>query len=286
MSAADWVLCQPPEHKHRHYRYQGSWSVGPVGAKVRLASVTQVLDAADDRLQQWMLGQAYVAGEKDGCAPGLMQRAYARGHGPEAIRDKAAALGTISHSALEAMSRGHWMGARREAAGRAQAYMVGATDAAMYLLPGKQPITAQDLWPRLTALEQFFADHTPHAKQTEVAVGSVKHVYAGTFDWFGTLLGNRRQSVLLDAKNTNMLSWRHPVQVCGYESARRECGMEPAKRLLILRLHANATYDIADVAKLGGYAYGRRVFLNELRGFRAERHLDGLIDKHKKELEP
>ncbi len=267
-----WELHQAP---HRHYRYNGSWSIG----KQRIQSVTQVLDAADDRLQQWMLGQAFVAGEKDGCAPGLMQRAYARGHGPEAIRDKAAALGTISHSALEALARGEWRGAKEEARVRAARYMAGSdVDRA-----GGQPITAQDLWPRFRALEDFFADHDLKTEQSEQAVGSVKHAYAGTFDWFGRLDG---VPTLIDAKNTNMLSWRHPVQLGGYENARREMGMERARRLLVLRLTAVATYEIADVAKLGGYAHARRTFLHQLKVFRAERRIDGLIDKHKKEHAP
>jgi hypothetical protein len=275
-----WELLQDP---HRHYRYNGSWSIGPKGAKRRILSVTQVLDAADDRLQQWMLGQAFVAGERDGCAPGLMQRAYARGHGPEAIRDKAAALGTISHAALEAMSAGNWRGAKQEALERADAYQQARMQHAHDSFGQArrlQPVTTQDLWPRFRALEDFFTDHALVTEQSEVAVGSAKHAYAGTFDWFGRMNG---VPTLIDAKNTNMLSWRHPVQLAGYELARREMQMRPAKRLLVLRLTAVATYEIADVAKLGGYAHARQTFLHQLKVFRAERRIDGLIDKHKKE---
>ncbi len=269
-----WELHQSP---HRHYRYAGSWSI----AKKRIVSVTQVLDAADDRLQQWMLGQAYVAGEKDGCAPGLMGRAYARGHGPTAIRDKAAALGTISHAALEALASGRWCGAKDEAHRRAQEYMM---DRELHVGAVPLPrVSSQDLWPRFRALEDFFGDHAMTTEQAEVAVGSVRHCYAGTFDWFGRMDG---VPTLLDAKNTNMLSWRHPVQLAGYELARREMGMPPAKRLLVLRLTAVATYEVADVAKLGGYAHARKTFLNRLQVFRAERRIDGLIDKHTKEQQP
>lgn len=114
-----WELHTEP---YRHYRFDGSWSIGPKGAKRRILSVTQVLDAADDRLQQWSLGQAFIAGEKDGCAPGLAARAYAAGWGPEAIRDKAAALGTISHAAWEARCTGTWKGAGAESVAHAMSY--------------------------------------------------------------------------------------------------------------------------------------------------------------------
>ncbi len=184
----------------------------------------------------------------------------------------------------EAMARGEWRGAKKEAHERAAWYMIGRTklllgaDLARDRVP--PAVTAQDLWPRFRALEDFFADHTIVTQQSEQAVGSVRHAYAGTFDWFGRLDG---VPTLIDAKNTNMLSWRHPVQLAGYESARREMGMERARRLLVLRLTAVATYEVADVAKLGGYAHARQTFLHQLKVFRAERRIDGLIDKHKKE---
>lgn len=271
-----WELHTEP---YRHYRANGSWSIGPKGAKRRILSVTQVLDAADDRLQSWMLGQAFIAGEKDGCAPGLAARAYAAGWGPEAIRDKAAALGTISHAAWEARCTGMWKGAKEESRIRAARYMAGAdVDRA-----AGQPITAADLWPRFRALEDCFAEHSFITEQTETVVGSERYAYAGTFDWFGKLDG---AAALVDVKNTNMLSWRHPVQLGGYENARREMGMPPARKLFVLRLHANATYDLVDVARLGGYGAARTAFLRALTQMRYEKRTTGTIDKINKELAP
>lgn len=270
-----WELRQDP---HRHYRYKGKWAIDGQ----RIVSVTQVL-GADDRLQQWVLGQAYVAGEKDGCQPGLMQRAYAAGNGPEAIRDKAAAMGTISHGALEALAKGGiWKGASEEARERANRYALEPGSGSGYAERLRPSITAQDLWPRLRALEEFFGDFELDTEQTEVAVGSAKYCYAGTFDWFGLVDG---VPALIDAKNTNMLGWRHPVQLAGYENARREMNMEPAKRLMVLRLTPAATYELTDVTKLGGYAFCRQAFLHQLKMFRTERRIDSLIDKHRKACE-
>lgn len=274
-----WELHSAP---FRHYRADGSWSIGPKGAKRRILSVTQVLDAADDRLQSWMLGQAYIAGEKDGCMPGLAARAYAAGWGPEAIRDKAAALGTIGHAAWEARCCGTWRGAKEEAHARAEEYAADRSGAARRAeRDGRPPlswppITPADLWPRFRALEDCFAEHEFITEQTETVVGSERHAYAGTFDWFGKLDG---AAALVDVKSTNMLSWRHPVQLGGYENARREMGMDQARKLYVLRLHANATYDLVDIVRLGGYGRARTAFLRALTQMRYEKRTTGTIDK-------
>ncbi len=274
LNAHDWELLQEP---HRHYRHLGKWSIG----KTRIVSVTQVLDAADDRLQQWMLGQAYIAGEKDGAAPGLAARAYARGHGPEAIRDKAAVLGTISHKALEKMALGGWSNASDEA--RLFAQLGVRVEGGQEIRVPALDITPAMLWPRFRALEDFWRAYAPAPSENEVAVGSVKHAYAGTFDMTARIGGYPGLS-LVDAKNTNMLSWRHPVQLAGYENARREMGMEHTRNQFVLRLTQFATFQFIPITKLGGYAHARRVFLNQLVAFRGERKINGFLDKIKEDV--
>jgi hypothetical protein len=285
MSITSWELHQEP---HRHYKgfdeSTGKWSWNV--RKTRIAGVTSVLDESGDRLWQWAVGQSYIASERLTGAEGLMSRAYDAGLGPEAIRDKAALLGTTSHEALGSMAQGEWRGAKLEAAARAdklaadRTAVVGANNSRIMLFEPTVPVppvvTAKDLWPRLRALEEFWAEHSVQPIESEQAVGSEKHVYAGTFDLYGVVDGRR---TLLDAKNTNMPSWRHPVQLAAYENARREMGLDAASTLLVLYLTPYGTYTLFDVAQMGGYGFCRRTFLSQLRVTRAQRKLDAAITK-------
>jgi hypothetical protein len=275
-----WVLHHTP---HRHYKYtdpatgKTSWNI----RGQRIISVTAALDESGDRLWKWAVGQAYLAAEHLTGQTQLPDAAWSAGMGPEAIRDKAALLGTASHAGLAEMARGSWRGAKLEAHARAASL---AYDRLRVIEEeGVEPpvVTEQDLWPRFVALEDFWRTHYPVTAACEQVVGSVKHAYAGTFDWAGTLDGYRGL-VLLDAKNTNMPSWRHPVQVAAYEMARREMGYEPARHLLVLYLTPYGTFKLFDVSRLGGYASCRQAFLQQLSLSRKQRNIDRLITKMEK----
>ncbi len=273
---------------HRHYKAlidpakgKWSWSI----RKQRIVSVTSVLDESGDRLWQWAVGQAYLAGERIGGCTDLASLAWDQGLGPEAIRDKAALLGTASHEGLAALAAGEWRGAKLEASARADklASERRLAQQAADLEGGNPldvppPVREADLWPRFVGLEQFWSDHRPDTQAAETIVGSERYVYAGTFDWFGTL-STRQGNVLLDAKNTNLPSWRHAVQVAAYESARREMGHDRASHLLVLYLTPYGTYKLLDAKLLGGYGALRRTFLSQLRVVRAQRKIDAGIAK-------
>lgn len=237
--SATWVLRQEP---HRHYAYNGSWQIG----KTRIASVTQILGEGSNGLSQWAQGQAYLAAEAEGLASGLAERAYLGGYGPDAIRDAGARRGNAVHLAAGCLSRGE----------------------------KPAPATAET-WPYLQGLAEFWKNQEPAECTSELAVGSRKHVYAGTLDLTAKLKYYRGLS-LVDFKTsrTGSTGWTHPLQAAAYEAARREGGLHPAVNLLICYLTPYGTYFMVDVREVGGYATCRRDFLRQLALFRRQKKIE------------
>lgn len=252
--SALWRLDQDP----RQYRVSrddgGKWSQN-IGRR-RIVGVTSVLGDKSDFLSTWAAGQAYLAATKFGAPYDVAERAYEAGVGPEAIRDAGGRRGTAAHLVFAALCRGE----------QPPADFV-------------TPLT----WPYVMGLERAVEELGLCGGDSEVAVGSLKHAFAGTFDYFqntsrwpNMLLG----PCLYDVK-TGTPSWTHALQLAAYEVARREMGMEHARHFVVIYPTPYGTYYTITVKQLGGYAAARRGWLQTLALHRQKAAIDRLILKHR-----
>lgn len=214
---------------HRHYCIDGKWSVG----RTRIAGVTAVLGGESDALARWAAGQAWAAVQRLGGPADIADLAYAAGCGPDAVRDAAAQRGHDAHSAFEYLCRGE---------SPPDVLVTGAS------------------YPHVSALERVVRELGLGGGTSECPVGSRRHVYAGTFDYF-------EGGTLYDVK-TGRQSWTHVMQLAAYEVARREMGMAPAKDLITIYTNDTGGYHCQNARELGGYANARRQWLATLKLYR------------------
>lgn len=226
----------------RHYKVNGSWNIG----KRRIAGVTTVLGDQADFLSKWAAGQAYLAAAQFGAPREVADLAYERGLGPDAIRDAGGRRGDAAHLVFAALCRG---------------------DA-----PPLELVT-ELTWPYVKALTDCVSELSLHDGDSEVAVASWRHAYAGTYDRF-----EYGSDTLYDVK-TGSPDWKHALQLGAYESARREMGMRHAKHLVLIYPTAYGTWFPIDVRQLGGYAAARRGFLQTLALYRQRSTTERLIMK-------
>lgn len=103
-------------------------------------------------------------------------------------------------------------------------------------------------------ISAFMADYSPKVIEAEVPVASVKHRFAGRFDWLMQIDHPFLGTGIVDLKTTEKLPKdkqrrlkppyeEHALQVKLYDMGRQECGGEPTDFQAILRVDQSGAYD-------------------------------------------
>jgi len=228
----DWTLHDEP---HRHYRYKGSWTIKGVG---RIASVTQVLDAASGGLTSWAAAQAAAASEQVardwlGAEAPLAQSVLSFGElaalqpeWPDNVRDAKGASGTALHKYLHAR-----------------------------LLP-QEPYYPVPYGLRC-GVDAFLRDHQPLVIYrsddpcVERAVGDVQRGVAGTPDALLDLGGRVPEYHLRDLKQSNTVKPTFFAQLAAYHRCAQMSGWPTADFLTILHVDTAGNYKLHSIPANG-----------------------------------
>lgn len=250
MPSTVWELHDAP---HRHYKVSvdGKKPTWNGAAKQRIASVTQVLQGADN-LAGWAASQATAACERVmvdwyGLAPAMQHSLLTVGElaalqpeWPDNVRDAKGDSGTALHGYLHYRLAGHmadgdWPGPRE--------LPYGLRVAADAFLGRYQPRAVCDIGPRV-----------------ERAVGDHERAIAGTYDaqvdmWCGDEAAPQRRDPdhrtrhRLDYKQSNTVQPTMFAQLAAYEDlAVRCCGEEPSQFLSIVHFSPLGTFDLHSIA--------------------------------------
>lgn len=112
-----------------------------------------------------------------------------------------------------------------------------------YLIEGNDLVFdnfEEDEWRYIQAFANFWEDYKPETIAKEHMITSKEHGYAGTLDWFGSVLqkmsGEERIKIRLDWKTSNNLWVEYDIQLEAYERADVEMGAEPSDERWIVQL--------------------------------------------------
>lgn len=237
MSRYVYTLCQPPEHRHRHYKVSvdGGKPTWNGANKQRILGVTSVLEDPDG-LQAWAASQATAASEQVardwlGADLALSRSLLAFGElaalqpeWPDNVRDHAADRGTLLHSYLAARLTD-------------DDNDMAAQTAAFCGLPYGYRV----------AVDAFMDAHGPCLLdgRVERAVGDHERAIAGTYDAVAHLFDDSVHRI--DLKSSRTVQPKHFAQIALYERCAILCGENASDYLTILHVDGMGTFKLHSI---------------------------------------